>query len=115
MPPEGKGIPTQLTQESLKDWKEEYDILKKSVPIKPADATEVFIVGKMVMKHPEINRDYALATRGAAKPTKMDDALDVLLEILTDDQIAKALVAKQLEDESGEGAEEEPAAEEPAA
>ena len=46
-----------------------------------------------------------------------DAILDQLLEneILTDDQIAKALVAKQLEDESREGVEEEPAAEEPAA
>lgn len=57
------GVAAQLTESSLSEWKFEYDLLKQKAPMPPDDAKEVFIVGKMVMKHPEVYRDYALATR----------------------------------------------------
>ena len=66
------GIPGPLTEPSLSAWKEEYDLLKKTAPMPPGDAKEVLIIGKLVMKHPEVNRDYSLATRGRSKPATMD-------------------------------------------
>ena len=71
------GIPGQLSEPSVSAWKDVYDLLVATAPMPPTAANEVFIIGKMVMKHPEVHRDYALSTRGAAKPKTMDEAIDV--------------------------------------